>query len=50
MVPLKVHEASSARDALAKALYSRLFDYIVMRINQSIPFQVQQADRGNNTA
>ena len=50
MVPLKVHEASSARDALAKALYSRLFDYIVMRINQSIPFQVQQADRGKNTA
>ncbi|XP_040569535.1 unconventional myosin-VI isoform X2 [Lepeophtheirus salmonis] len=39
MVPLKVHEASNARDALAKAIYSRLFDYIVKRINNSIPFE-----------
>lgn len=39
MVPLKVHEAHSARDALAKAIYSRLFDYIVKRINESIPFK-----------
>ena len=31
MVPLKVHEASSARDALSKALYSHVFDYIVHR-------------------
>ena len=38
-VPLKVHEAHSARDALAKSIYSRLFDFIVKRINESIPFK-----------
>merc|ERR1711976_610159 len=31
-------EASSARDALAKSVYGKLFDYIVSRVNQALPF------------
>lgn len=38
-VHLKPGEATSARDALAKSVYSKLFDYIVGRVNQSLPFQ-----------
>jgi len=37
-VPLKTGEASNARDALSKSVYSRLFDHIVACINKSIPF------------
>ena len=37
-VPLKPHEAASARDALAKAVYGRMFDYIVESVNKAIPF------------
>lgn len=39
MVKLSIQQAQSARDALAKAIYSKLFDYIVTKIvNKSIPF------------
>lgn len=37
-VPLKPSEAGNARDALSKAVYSRLFDYIVESVNLAIPF------------
>ena len=36
---LKTGEAQNARDALAKSVYSKLFDYIVGRVNHSLPFQ-----------
>ena len=38
MVPLKPHEATAARDALVKLVYSNLFDSIVAAVNACIPF------------
>ncbi|XP_030054920.1 unconventional myosin-VI isoform X4 [Microcaecilia unicolor] len=38
-VPLKVEQANNARDALAKAVYARLFDHVVNRVNLCFPFE-----------
>lgn len=35
-VPLNPAQAASVRDALAKAIYYNLFDWIVLRVNQSL--------------
>ena len=37
-VPLKKDQAANARDALAKALYMKMFDHVVGRVNQCFPF------------
>ena len=38
-MPLKPEQASAARDALGKALYTKLFDHIVAQVNQCFPFE-----------
>ena len=36
-IPLKVAEAATVRDSLAKYIYAALFDWLVLTINKSIP-------------
>lgn len=38
-VPLNKVQASNAREALAKAIYSNLFDHVVSRVNECFPFK-----------
>ena len=41
--PLKLHEANSARDAISRLLFSKIFDYVVGKINRSISLQMKLA-------
>ncbi|KAL6929088.1 myosin I [Hanseniaspora valbyensis] len=43
-VPLNIVQANAVRDALAKAIYSNLFDWIVLRVNVSLGSQSGQDD------
>lgn len=39
--PLNLEQASSARDALSKAVYGRTFTWLVNRINDSLEYRVK---------
>lgn len=41
-IPLKPEQAAAGRDALAKSIYSKLFDHIVTCVNQCFPFKSSQ--------
>jgi myosin heavy subunit len=43
-VPLNIVQATAVRDALAKAIYDKLFDWIVQRVNASMRARGQVAN------
>jgi myosin-1 len=47
-VPQNVEQAASARDALAKTIYSRMFDWIVSKVNEALQKQGGSGDHNNN--
>ena len=47
-IGLGAEEARAARDALAKEIYSRLFDWLVERINKAIGSGGNQASKGRS--
>ena len=45
-VKLNVEQAAFTRDALSKALYSRLFDYLVTSVNKAMATKTEQINIG----
>ena len=45
MIPYKTEQAIQARDALARALYYRLFNWMVQTMNESLNLHVASSGR-----
>lgn len=46
IVPYKYHEAIATRDAMAKALYGTLFDWIVLQVNHALAVKQSNVKEG----